>query len=89
MGGTFDWRAYIWNTYVEPLRKESLSRIPALSGNINWHQPTDSAFERSELSDNRANSRALWSRGWQLWSHIGGDSGPTSEATLGSHRSEL
>ncbi|SGY12956.1 BQ5605_C011g06665 [Microbotryum silenes-dioicae] len=34
LGGTFDWRAYIWNTYVEPLRKESLSRSPTLRNTI-------------------------------------------------------
>ncbi|SCZ91296.1 BZ3500_MvSof-1268-A1-R1_Chr1-2g01315 [Microbotryum saponariae] len=44
VGGTFDWRAYIWNTYVEPLRKESLSRTPALRSTITWHQPTGRAF---------------------------------------------
>ncbi|SGY37602.1 BQ5605_C003g01842 [Microbotryum silenes-dioicae] len=57
MDGTFDWRAYIWNTYVEPLQKESLSRTPALRNSINWHQPTGRAF--LNFADKDTDSRLL------------------------------
>ncbi|KDE06929.1 hypothetical protein MVLG_02816 [Microbotryum lychnidis-dioicae p1A1 Lamole] len=57
MDGTFDWRAYIWNNYVEPLQKESLSRTPALRNSINWHQPTGRAF--LNFADKDTDSRLL------------------------------
>ncbi|KDE07453.1 hypothetical protein MVLG_02318 [Microbotryum lychnidis-dioicae p1A1 Lamole] len=36
----FDWRRYLWNTFVEPLRKEALSLSPALIRTVTWESAT-------------------------------------------------